>query len=87
MSISLYNYITNNVDSEGRLPKTFSLPDETSGNGMRFADGALDGISIYHMGHTPLSDEEKARLGELMTLAVPLTLPYTCSKSRPTGNA
>lgn len=69
MSISLFDYITNNTDSEGRLPKTFSLPEEGDGTGLRFADGALDGISIYHMGHTPLTDEEKARLGELMTLA------------------
>lgn len=32
----------------GALPRDFSLPSEETG--IRFADGAMDGIAIYHMG-------------------------------------
>ena len=32
----------------GELPRGFSLPSEETG--IRFADGAMDGIAIYHMG-------------------------------------
>lgn len=45
---------------DGELPDTFSLPkddDSSNPNRVRFADGAMDGISIYHMGQPDVSDE------------------------------
>lgn len=29
----------------------------------------MDGITIYHMGHTPLTEDEKKELGSLLDLA------------------
>ena len=44
---------------DGRLPEDFSLPkDEDSDQNLPFADGAMDGIYIYHMPHTPMTDED-----------------------------
>lgn len=34
-----------------------------------FADGAMDGIYIYHMGHSPLSEENADKLGSLLRMA------------------
>ncbi|MBO4845503.1 MAG: hypothetical protein J5525_04265 [Lachnospiraceae bacterium] len=69
MDISLSELIATSLDSEGLLPSDFSLPKDQDDKLARFADGALDGITIYHMGVTPLSDEEKVELGKLITLA------------------
>ena len=48
---SLLEAITDNIKG-GVLPDTFSLPkeDNSDPNKIRFADGAMDGIGIYHMG-------------------------------------
>ena len=45
----------------GRLEEGFSLPDAGDGAEIRFADGALDGITYYHAGRTQL-DEAGAEL-------------------------
>ncbi|MBR3635677.1 MAG: hypothetical protein IKN47_05720 [Lachnospiraceae bacterium] len=68
MEKSISELIATSRNSEGVLPDNFSLPKDTDGKIDRFADGALDGITIYHMGVTPLSDEDKAELGEILTL-------------------
>lgn len=49
---SIYENICRSRDNLGMLPKQYSLPMETppQPGGARFADGALDGIAIYHMG-------------------------------------
>ena len=51
--------IRENLDSEGRLPREFSLPkdldDESS---FLFADGAQDGIAYFHTQPGKLNDEE-----------------------------
>lgn len=60
---SLYNYIKKNI-VEGQLPKEFSLPKNTSENQIRFADGAQDGIAIYHMGNADVSEESIRLLNE-----------------------
>lgn len=69
MDISLSELIATSRNSEGVLPSYFSLPKDKDDKLARFADGALDGITIYHMGITPLSEEEKDKLGKLITLA------------------
>ena len=69
MERSLLEYIATSRTDEGVLPSGFSLPEENPEEGVRFADGALDGITVYHMGHTPLSDSERQELGKLLDLA------------------
>ena len=66
---SLAELIYGSKTAEGILPDSFSLPDDTEEGKPRFADGAMDGIMIYHMGHTPLKDEEKNELVGLLKLA------------------
>lgn len=65
----LYQYIKENLTDAGTLPESFSLPAETEEGMPRFVDGAMDGISIYHMGFAPLDDEKTAELGRLVRLA------------------
>ena len=48
---SLYGIILQNL-TDGRLPKDFSLPAEEDEEEIHFADGAMDGISVYHMGRS-----------------------------------
>ena len=58
---SLYEYILENVKN-GRLSKDFCLPEAEGEAGVRFADGAMDGIILYHMGSEPLDEEGEAKL-------------------------
>ena len=69
MSKSLYEVISSSVTADGILPERFKLPERTKEGGITFADGAMDGIYIYHTAHTPLNDNEKEELGELLKLA------------------
>ncbi len=48
---SLYRAICGALQNDGMLPPDFSLPRPSHQNaeGLRFADGAFDGISLYHM--------------------------------------
>lgn len=42
----------------GELPRDFSLPDDSAGeSGIKWADGAQDGVSIYHMGTPEISKD------------------------------
>lgn len=56
---SLYDIIKENV-KDGELPGTFSLPkeDDDDPNKVSWADGAMDGVSIFHMGQPDVSDEQ-----------------------------
>lgn len=51
-SESIYENICQARNELGVLPSEYSLPpeDEPAADNIRFADGALDGIAIYHMG-------------------------------------
>ena len=69
MDKSLCEYIATSRTKEGVLPEGFRLPEGTEEGAVKFADGAMDGISIYHMGPAPLAEEEKKKLGELLDLA------------------
>lgn len=61
---SLYDIIKSAV-KDSALPDSFSLPRDPSVK-VPFADGAYDGIALYHMGASKMSDEAK----ELMIKAV-----------------
>ncbi|MBQ4225806.1 MAG: hypothetical protein II664_05785 [Oscillospiraceae bacterium] len=56
---SLYDVIKENI-RDGELPDHFSLPKEDDGdpNKIKWADGALDGVTVYHMGRQKVSDEQ-----------------------------
>lgn len=57
--ISLLETIRANI-KDGELPGSFSLPkygEDNDPNKIRFADGAMDGIGIYHMGQPHITDE------------------------------
>ena len=49
-------YIAENC-VEGELPRDFSLPQKTEKGKIQFADGAMDGIAMYHMGAETLDSE------------------------------
>ncbi len=49
------------------LGKDFSLPQEET-DGMKFADGAWDGISIYHMGAPEITEEDINEIGNAVKL-------------------
>ena len=56
---SLYDVIKENL-IDGELPDTFSLPkdEDDDPNKIKWADGARDGVSIYHMRQPDVSDEQ-----------------------------
>lgn len=68
MTQPLYKVISEAV-VDGRLPEGFSLPQEPSSNGLSWADGALDGVGVYHWGGSPLSDEQKDLIARAVTEA------------------
>ena len=46
--MALFQLIAEALTPEGTLPKDFSLPKEKAQNKLIFADGAMDGIKLYH---------------------------------------
>lgn len=66
MDKPVYEYISEAV-VEGRLPEGFSLPRQEGEKGAALADGALEGIMIYHRapGHA-LTDEQTGLIGSLI---------------------
>ncbi|MDO5559256.1 MAG: hypothetical protein Q4F95_06610 [Oscillospiraceae bacterium] len=63
--VSLLEYIKQNM-KDGILPSEFSLPEEVKQNTASFADGALDGISLFHMGHTDVTEEDMKILDKVL---------------------
>ncbi|MBQ6661391.1 MAG: hypothetical protein IJM57_08245 [Lachnospiraceae bacterium] len=64
---SLYNYISTHL-TNGQLPHDFSLPKVEGEAKVRFADGAMDGITFYHSAPVQIDEAET----ELMKKAVGL---------------
>ena len=62
---SLYELIHRSLTPEGTLPKDFSLP-KPDGDKIHFADGAMDGIAIYH---TASSSEDVTLLEQAVCAA------------------
>ena len=65
---SLYDFIASAV-VDGQLPKDFSLPQKANKNEIRWMDGAMDGVYIYHMGFSELADDNKALMIEAVLAA------------------
>ena len=45
--LSIYELIKNSIQNNGELPEDFKLPPKDP-NGVPWADGAMDGVFIYH---------------------------------------
>lgn len=59
---SLFDIINSSL-IEGVLPKNFSLPSIDDGK-IKWADGAIDGVAIYHMGRTEADEKDLALMEE-----------------------
>lgn len=67
--ISLYDFIAASVVDE-QLPEGFSLPENTKDDGqIKWMDGAMDGVNIYHMGFSEMSDENSALMADAVRAA------------------
>ena len=64
---SIYELIKDSL-VEGKLPEGFCLP-RTQEDDIVFADGALDGIYLYHAQPTEISDEDYSLLVEAIDMA------------------
>jgi hypothetical protein len=58
MAKPIYELILENIE-DGKLSRSFSLPREDGGTDLRFADGALDGITVFHTGKTEMNAAAK----------------------------
>ncbi len=65
--MSIYEYIKMHVVNN-ELPGDFSLPTEPVEGKLRFADGALDGMTMYHMMGTELDEKEQEKMHEIIRL-------------------
>ncbi len=66
---SLYEIISA-AATDGKLPAGFSLPKEQAAQSeLRFADGAADGIAMYHMQSPNPNKETAAKVGEAILAA------------------
>lgn len=64
---ALYEVIRENI-VDGILPRGFSLPKEAKEGGIGFADGAQDGILMYHAGTSELDEAGKVEMAKVMQL-------------------
>ena len=69
MNDSIYSFISNAVGPDGLLPADFDLPKKKEDDKPLFADGALDGIQIYHMGFKVIEEPALAELLEILRTA------------------
>lgn len=62
MGEPIIEYISNALSDECVLPDGFRLPEIRSEKAINFADGALDGIMIYHSSFCVIEEPEKAEI-------------------------
>ena len=65
---SLLSYIASHV-TDRKLPEGFSLPDTSGEGGIPWADGAEDGVMMYHMGMPGMDDDALALMGDCVRAA------------------
>ena len=67
---SIYELIAANI-TDDRLPDDFSLTkdeEESDPNKLKWADGAMDGVSMYHMGFPKITDEHMQIISDAFRL-------------------
>lgn len=69
MGKAILDYISDSLTEGGFLPDDFSLPEVQSENHVKFADGAMDGILIYHSAFSVIEEAEKAEILDALKLA------------------
>jgi len=67
-TVSFYQLISDAV-IDGHLPEDFSLPENSGNNEIRWMDGAFDGVSIFHMNFSDLSEENRVRMEKAVQAA------------------
>ena len=66
---SLFEYISSAV-VDGELPKDFSLPSLTNDeNELKWADGALDGVTMYHMTIPEICKDDRTLISDAIRAA------------------
>lgn len=61
-NLSIYELIKSSIRECGKLPEDFALPQE-EGNGIPWADGAMDGVFLYH---TAINEENMETLKNIV---------------------
>lgn len=61
--------IINEAVVDGELPEDFYLPETKVNDTISWADGAMDGIGIYHMGTSPVGELQLLLIGNAMDAA------------------
>lgn len=65
---SFYDLIKGNVVN-GELPSGFSLPQDADPKSLKFAEGAMDGIGLYHTGRSELDNEQNKIMEKVIAYA------------------
>ena len=60
-NLSIYELIKSSIRECGKLPEDFALPQEEE-NGIPWADGAMDGVFLYH---TAINEENIENLEKI----------------------
>ncbi len=66
--MSLYDHILKAM-KDGMLEDDFSLPETEGDQEVSFADGAIDGITVYHMSPRPLDESGAGLMAEALQAA------------------
>ncbi|MBQ8316957.1 MAG: hypothetical protein IJX85_01315 [Lachnospiraceae bacterium] len=65
---ALYDIISEAI-VDGELPEDFHLPETTIDGNISWADGAMDGVGVYHMGTRPIGELQLLLVGNAMDAA------------------
>ena len=77
MEKSIYQYICDHM-TDGALDVNFSLPDDDSDDSsFKWAPGALDGLSMYHMRHSGLDASQTKGMAKALKSAASGNYPET----------
>lgn len=77
MEKSIYQQICDNI-TDGILDPEFAVYEENpDGTGLKWAPGAMDGVSIYHMGHSGLTAAQTKGMAKTLKCAAGGNFPET----------
>ena len=73
MSRSIYQLICDNI-KDGVLDENFEIPDE-GGSEIKWAPGAMDGVTLYHSAHQGLGPDETKKMARALKAAASDNFP------------